>query len=211
MPLKIGSAIGGIGLVTSAIDIFSGKKKEKEAREQLKNLKRPMMETPQALLDKLSFYKNMTTGNMPGYQNLQNIADMNLAAGGGAISRGAQGSQDFMAAMQNLYGQNMMQQQQNAIKNSQFQQDFQNSQREGYASTLSDLARVQTEMFQVNQLQPYQQNYQQLSANMAAGQQQFAQGLGGIGSSIGNAMPFVGAGSGAKGWENLRAMYGPLG
>lgn len=213
MPITIGIITGVAGLAAGGFDMWQGKKKEKEAKEQLENLRRPMMDPSKALAEKSAFFKNMTSPNMPGYQGLQNIADMKLAQAGGAISRGTQTSQDYLAAMQNLYAQDMIQQQQNAYnynrENFQFQQDFRKFQAQNYGATLSEMAQNERDMFQTNQLQPYQQNYQQLSANMAAGQQQFAQGLGGIGSTISNAAPMIGAGSGTAGWENMRAMYGP--
>jgi hypothetical protein len=206
MPLGIGIATGAIGLISGGIDMYQGKKKEKEAREQLRNLKRPMMEVPAAQQQQVDLYSRMMSQDLPGMRMAQQAMDLNSARlGANALRVG--NSQDALSALTSLAEQQEVSGLQLAGQNAQYKERM----AQQYASSLGNLAQTQNEMFRVNQLQPYQQNYQQLSANMAAGQQQFAQGLGGIGSSFSGAAPMIGAGSGAAGWENMRAMYGTAG
>lgn len=204
MPLTIGIITGVAGLAAGGFDMFRGRKKEKEARKQLENLKRPMMGVPEAQQQQMQLYSQMMSQDLPGMRMAQQMMDLNTARlGANALRVG--NSQDALAALTSLAEQQEISGLQLAGQNAQYKDRM----AQQYAMGLGNLAQTQKEMFEVNQLQPYQQKYQQLSANMAAGQQQFSQGLGGIGSTIGNAMPFIGAGSGAAGWENMRAMYGP--
>lgn len=206
MPLTIGLVTGAVGLIGGGIDMWQGKQKEKEAREQLNKLKRPMMQVPAAQQQQVDLYGRMMSQDLPGMRMAQQAMDLNTARlGANALRVG--NSQDALSALTSLAEQQEVSGLQLAGQNAQYKERM----AQQYALSLGNLAQTQNEMFQVNQMQPYQQKYQQLSANMAAGQQQFAQGLGGIGSSFSNAAPMVGAGSGAAGWENMRAMYGALG
>jgi hypothetical protein len=203
MPLTIGLVTGAVGLIGGGIDMWQGKKKEKEARKQLENLKRPMMQVPEAQNQQLALYSQMMSQDLPGMRMAQQAMDLNTAKlGANALRVG--NSQDALSALTSLAEQQEVSGMQLAIQNAQYKERM----AQQYAMGLGNLALTQKEMFQINQLQPYMQKYQQLSANMAAGQQQFAQGLGGIGSSFSGAAPMIGAGSGAAGWENMRAMYG---
>lgn len=203
MPLTIGLVTGAVGLATSAYDIFSGKKKEKAAKDALNNLRRPMMQVPEAQKQQLALYGQMMSQDLPGMRMAQQMMDLNSAKlGANALRVG--NAQSALSALTSLAEQQEVSGLQLAGQNAQYKERM----AQQYAMGLGDLAQTQKEMFQINELQPYQQKYQQLSANLAAGQQQFSQGIGGIGSSIGNAMPFIGAGSGAAGWENMRAMFG---
>jgi hypothetical protein len=184
--------------------MFDGKKKEKAAKDALNNLKRPMMQVPEAKKQQLALYSQMMSQDLPGMRMAQQMMDLNSSKlGANALRVG--NAQSALSALTSLAEQQEVSGLQLAGQNAQYKERM----GQQYAMGLGELADIQQQMFTVNQLQPYQQKYQQLSANLAAGQQQFSQGLGGIGSTIGNAMPFIGAGSGAEGWENMRAMYGP--
>jgi hypothetical protein len=205
MPLTIGLITLGVGAVGGGAQTLIGRKQKKEAEEALKNQRRPTMGTPQELMEKLALFKNMTAGNMPGYQNLQSIADMNLAAGGGAISRGAQSSQDYMAAMQGMFGQNMMAQQQNAIQNSQFQQNFQTSQREAYAGVLGELAQQRMAEFQFNKVDPYNQARDMYMQNYQAGVSNMNSGINTMIGSAASSAPYMASG---HDWDKFGQIMG---
>lgn len=205
MPLTIGLITLGVGAIGGGIQAHQGNKQRKEAEDALRRQKRPEMTTPKEMLERLALYKNMTTGNMPGYQNLQNIADMNLAAGGGAISRGAQSSQDYMAAMQGMFGQNMMAQQQNAIQNSQFQQEFQTSQRENYAGVLGELAQQRMAEFQFNKVDPYNQARAQYQQNYQTGVQNMNSGINTIMGAGASSAPYLASG---HDWDKFNLIMG---
>jgi len=204
MPLTIGIITGVAGLAAGGYDMYQGKKKEKEAKNALKNLQRPMMQVPEAQKQQLALYSQMMSQDLPGMRMAQQAMDLNSAKlGANALRVG--NSQDALAALTSLAEQQEVSGLQLAGENAQYKERM----AQQYAMGLGGLAQTQKEMFQANQMQPYQQKFQQLSANMAAGQQQFAQGLQGVGSSVSGAAPMIGAGSGAQGWENMRAMYGP--
>jgi hypothetical protein len=75
---------------------------------------------------------------------------------------------------------------------------------ENYQSQLGNLAQTQQEMFNVNQMQPYQLKYQTYTNNLQQGRDLVNSGIQGIGSSIGSAMPFIASGAGAQGWTNFK-------
>jgi hypothetical protein len=207
-PLTMGLISGGIQGVGALTQTIIGAVQRKKALEAMKNQKRPMLETPEALKQKLALYAQQ--GDMPGYQNMQNMANMNLAMGGGAMSRGATSSQDLLAGMQNLYGQNMMQQQQNAMENA----NFQIGQRDKYAGALGELANQQLNEFQVNRMDPYNEARAMYMQNFQTGVGNINQGVNAMGSAVSSSLPFIAAGKGgdaaqdAAAWERYRQIMG---
>lgn len=225
MPLGIGIATGIAGLAVGSFDMYEGKQKEMEARRQLAKLVRPMMGVPEAQTRSVDLAEEqyrksqiMSVGDMPGYQAaIANLSRRNAANFGNA-SKASTSSSDLLSVITSGMESEQDKLLEFAISNA----DYQDRQKQlglqrqdnafaAYQSQLGGLANTQQQMFLTNQLGVYNEKYNQLSANMAAGQQQFAQGMQGLGSTVGSATPFIAAGSGAKGWENLRAMYGPLG
>lgn len=198
MGLISGGVQGAVGLTQTII----GAVQRKKALDALKNQKRPMLETPEALKQKLALYGQQ--GDMPGYQNMQNMANMNLAMAGGAMSRGAQSSQDLLAGMQNIYGQNMLQQQQNALENA----NFQVGQRDKYAGVLDQLSQQQLAEFQVNRMDPYNQARDMYLQNFQSGVSNIGQGVAGVSGGVTGALPFVAAGTGDKAWDRYRQIMG---
>lgn len=222
MPLTIGIITGVAGLAAGGFDMFQGRKKEKEAKQQMENLVRPMMGVPEAQtravdLAEEQYRKSqiMSVEDMPGYQAaIANLSGRNAANFANA-SKVSSSASDLLSVVTS----GMESEQDKLLEFAMSNANYQGNQRQlalqrqanalaAYQAQLGGLANTQQQMFLTNQLGVYNQKYDQLSANMAAGQQQFAQGLGGIGSTIGNAAPMIGAGSGAQGWENMRAMYG---
>jgi hypothetical protein len=205
MPITIGLVTLGIGAIGGGIQAYQGNKQKKEAEQALKNQVRPTMGTPEQLLQKLSLFSNMTARDMPGYQNMQNMANMNLASAGGAISRGSQSSLDYLSAMQGLYGQNMMQQQQNAIQNSQFQENFQTNQRQNYAAVLSELAQQKMAEFQFNKVDPYNQARAQYMQNYQAGVSNMNAGINNIIGGASSSTPYLASG---HDWDKFSQIMG---
>lgn len=195
MGLISGGIQGAVGLTQTVI----GAVQKKRAMEALKNQRRPMLETPEALKQKLALYSGQ--GDMPGYQNMQNMAAMNLAAGGGAMSRGAQSSQDLLAGMQNLYGQNMIQQQQNAMENA----NFQTGQRDKYASALSELTEQQVNQFQTNKMDPYNQARAMYMQNAQTGAGNINAGVNATVSGVSSSLPYIAAGDS---WDRFNQIMG---
>jgi hypothetical protein len=207
-PLTMGLISGGVQGAGALTQMIIGAVQRKKALEAMKNQRRPMLETPEALKQKLALYGQQ--GDMPGYQNMQNIANMNLAMGGGAMSRGAQSSQDLLAGMQNLYGQNLVQQQQNALENA----NFQIGQRDKYAGALGELAQNQLEQFQVNKMDPYNQARAMYMQNFQTGVGNINQGVNAMGGAVSSSLPFIAAGKGgdatadAAAWDRYRQIMG---
>jgi len=80
-----GAVNAGLGLATSTIDIIRGQRMAKQAKEDLKNLKRPMMQVPQAQRQQVELYRQAMTGGMPGQQAIGDTIGQSmpyLAAGG---------------------------------------------------------------------------------------------------------------------------------
>ena len=198
MGLISGGLQGGIALTQTII----GAVQKRKAMEALKNQRRPMMQTPEEMKQALALYSQ--GGDMPGYQNMQNMANMNLAAGGGAMSRAATSSQDLLAGMQGLYGENMMQQQQNAVTNA----NFQVGQRDKYASALSEMAQQKLNEFQVNRMDPYNQAREMYMQNFQTGVGNIGQGVAGAAGAVSSSLPFVAAGRGADAWDRYRQIVG---
>lgn len=198
-PLTMGLISGGVQGAVGLTQTIIGAVQKKRAMEALKNQKRPMMQTPEEMKQALALYSR--GGDMPGYQNMQNMANMNLAAGGGAMSRAATSSQDLLAGMQGLYGENMMQQQQNAITNA----NFQVGQRDKYASALSEMAQQKLNEFEVNKMEPYNQARAMYMQNFQTGAGNINAGVNATVSGVSNSLPYIAAGNS---WDKFNQIMG---
>lgn len=195
MGLISGGIQGAVGLTQTII----GSVQKKKAMEALKNQRRPVMQTPDEMKRSLALYAQ--GGDMPGYQNMQNMANMNLAAGGGALSRAATSSQDLLAGMQNLYGQNMVQQQTNALENA----NFQIGQRDKYASALSEMAQQKLNEFQVNKMAPYEQARAMYMQNFQTGAGNINAGVNAGVTGVSSSLPYIAAGNS---WDKFNQIMG---
>ena len=203
-----GAVNAGLGLATSTIDIIRGHRMAKQAKEDLKNLKRPMMQVPQAQRQQVELYRQAMTGGMPGQQAAQYMMDrqnqMAMANAAGA----ATSSQDLLSVATALGEQG----QTNQLALAEKAADFQSNAMSQYASGLGQLAQTQQEMFLTNQMDPFREKQAIYQANLQRGQGLRDQGFKGIGDTIGQSMPYFSAGgdNGKAGssWERFRAMYG---
>jgi NAD(P)H-dependent flavin oxidoreductase YrpB (nitropropane dioxygenase family) len=199
-PLGFGAITGGIGIGLSAIDIIRGNKMRKEAEQNLKNLNRPMMQVPEAQMQQVALARMMSNQGMPGYQMALGNLGMQNSRAFGQASRAATSSQDLLSVATQLGESSQDQMSQLAMSNAEYQR----SGMENYQSQLGNLAQTQQEMFNVNQMQPYQLKYQTYTNNLQQGRDMINSGMQGIGSSIGSAMPFIASGHGAQGWTNFK-------
>jgi hypothetical protein len=199
-PLGLGLITGGVGAALSAVDIIRGNRMRKQAEEDLRNLKRPMMTVPEAQIQQVELARMSATQDMPGYNLALQQQMLNTQQGLGNASRAATSSQDLLSvATAGMTGQQGALAQL-AMQNAQSQQQGMLN----YQETLGGLAETQKTMFDVNQMQPYQLKYQTYSNNLQQGREMINSGIQGIGSSIGAAMPFMAAGKGAQGWTNYK-------
>lgn len=204
----MGLISGGVQGGMSLAQLLIGMHQKNQAKEALAKQRQPMLQTPEALKQKLALYRN--PGDMPGYQNMQNMANMNLAAGGGAMSRGAQSSQDLLAGMLGLYGQNLTQQNQNALENA----NYQIGQKDLYAGVLDQLSQQQLAQFQVNKMDPYNRAREMYMQNFQTGVGNINQGVTGLTGAVSGSLPFVAAGRGgdekadAAAWDRYRQIMG---
>lgn len=201
-PLTLGLISGGVQGAVGLTQTIIGLSQRKKALEAMQNQKRPVLETPEALKRKLALYGQQ--GDMPGYQNMQNIANMNLAAAGGAMSRGATSSQDLLAGMQNIYGQNMLQQQQNAMENA----NFQIAQKDKYAGVLDQLSEQQLNQFQFNKAEPYNQARAMYMQNFQTGVGNINQGVNAFSGAVSSSLPYIAAGTGDEAWDRFNKIMG---
>lgn len=201
-PLTMGLISGGIQGAVGLTQTVIGAVQRKRALDALKNQRRPTLETPEALKQKLALYSQQ--GDMPGYQNMQNMANMNLAMAGGAMSRGAQSSQDLLAGMQNIYGQNMLQQQQNALENA----NFQVGQRDKYAGVLDQLSEQQLAQFQTNKMDPYDQARAMYMQNFQTGVGNINAGVNATVGGVSSSLPYIAAGKGEGAWDRFNLIMG---
>jgi hypothetical protein len=104
-----------------------------------------------------------------------------------------------------LYGQNMMQQQQNAIQNSQFQENFQTNQRQNYAAVLSELAQQKMAEFQFNKVDPYNQARAQYMQNYQAGVSNMNAGINNIIGGASSSTPYLASG---HDWDKFSQIMG---
>ena len=199
-PLGLGLITGGIGVGLSAVDIIRGNKMRKEAEQNLKNLKRPMMQVPEAQMQQLALARMMSNQGMPGYQMALGNLGMQNSRAFGQASRAATSSQDLLSVATQLGESSQDQMSQLAMSNAEYQR----SGMENYQQQLGLLAQTQQEMFNVNQMQPYQLKYQTYSNNLQQGRDMINSGIQGIGSSIGSVMPFISSGTGDQGWTNFK-------
>lgn len=199
-PLGLGLITGGIGVGLSAVDIIRGNKMRKEAEQNLKNLKRPMMQVPEAQMQQLALARMMSNQGMPGYQMALGNLGMQNSRAFGQASRAATSSQDLLSVATQLGESSQDQMSQLAMSNAEYQR----AGMENYQQQLGLLAQTQQEMFNVNQMQPYQLKYQTYSNNLQQGRDMINSGIQGIGSSIGSVMPFISSGTGDQGWTNFK-------
>jgi hypothetical protein len=202
--LGAGLIMGGVGSALSIVDIIRGERMRKRAEENLKNLKRPMMEVPQAQRQQMELYRQMATQGMPGQQAAQNMMDLQAQRAYGNASRAATSSQDLLGVATNLGEQQQINQLDLAGRAADYQTNAMNQ----YASGLGNLAQTQQNMFNVNQMQPYQLKYETYANNIQQGRELVGSGMQGIGSSIGAATPFIAAGGGEDSWKRYAAMFG---
>lgn len=202
--LGTGLIMGGVGSALSIVDIIRGERMRKRAEENLRNLKRPMMEVPEAQKQQMELYRQMVTGGMPGQQSVQSMMDLQAQRAYGNASRAASSSQDLLGAATNIGQQQQMAQ----LDLNRQAADYQFEANRQYAAGLGGLAQTQQEMFNVNQMQPYQLKFQTNTDNIQQGRQLVGSGMQGIGSSIGQAMPFIAAGGGDDSWARYASMFG---
>jgi hypothetical protein len=202
----MGLITGGIGVGLSAIDIIRGERMRKENEKNLRNLKRPMMEVPEAQRQQMELYRRMTTQGMPGQQAAQNMMDLQAQRAYGNASRAATSSQDLLGVATNLGEQQQM----NQLDLAGRAADYQSTAMNQYASGLGNLAQTQQEMFMMNKFQPFQEKRQQYQQNIQQGRELVSSGMQGIGSAIGGAMPLLAAGTGTDSWEKFSQMYGAM-
>jgi hypothetical protein len=202
--LGAGLIMGGVGSALSIVDIIRGERMRKRAEENLRNLKRPMMQVPQAKQQQMELYRQMATQGMFGQRAAQSMMDLQAQRAYGNASRAATSSQDLLGVATNLGEQ----QQINQLDLAGRAADYQTTATNQYASGLGNLAQTQQDMFNVNQMQPYQLKYQTNANNIQQGRELVGNGMQGIGSSIGGAMPFMAAGGGTDSWAKYAAMFG---
>lgn len=202
--LDTGLVMAGVGSALSIADIVRGERMRKRAEENIRNLKRPMMQVPEAQRQQMELYRQMMTGGMPGQQTAQYMMDLQAQRAYGNASRAATSSQDLLGVATNI-GQQQQLAQLGLAKEAA---DYQTTATNQYATGLGQLAQTQQEMFNVNQMQPYQLKYQTYANNLQQGRDLTSAGMQGIGSSIGGAMPFIAAGSGDDSWARYAAMFG---
>ena len=199
-PAALGAVTGAVGVGLSVFDIIRGERMRREAEKNLKNLKRPMMEVPQAQKQQMELYRQMMTGGMPGQQAAQYAMDLQAQRAYGNASRAATSSQDLLGVATNLGEQQQLAQ----LGLAKDAADYQTTAMNQYATGLGQLAQTQQEMFNVNQMQPYQLKYQTYTNNLQQGRDLVSSGIQGIGGTLGASMPYFAAG---KSWEDFRAMY----
>lgn len=202
-PLGLGLITGGIGVGLSAVDIIRGERMRKRAEENLRNLKRPMMSVPQAQQQQVTLASQMATQGMPGYQMALNNLGIQNSRAYGQASRAATSSQDLLAVATQLGESSQDQMSQLAMSNAEYQRAGMLN----YQQQLGGLADTQKEMFNVNQMQPYQLKYQTYTNNLMQGRELVNSGMQGLGSSIGAAMSYGAAGAGDEGWTNFKNMF----
>lgn len=202
-----GAAAGIAGVGLSAIDIIRGERMRKQAMKDLENLKRPMMTVPEAQKQQIAMAQMMMNQGMPGYQMALNNLGVQNSRAFGQASRAATSSQDLLAAATQGLESSQDQLSQLALTNAEYQR----SGMENYQTQLGNLAETQKEMFNVNQMQPYQLKYQTYTNNLQQGRDLVNAGIQGIGSTFGASMPYLAAGGGENSWENFRNMFGTQG
>jgi hypothetical protein len=95
----------------------------------------------------------------------------------------------------------MMQQQQNALANA----NFQTAQRDRYAGVLDQLANEQLSQFQTNKMDPYNQARAMYMQNFQTGASNINQGVNGMAGAVSSSLPYIAAGDS---WDTFNKIMG---
>jgi hypothetical protein len=166
--LAIGqAALGGIK------SIF-GASKASQAKKQLNALQRPMMQIPaeaSAALANAQKMALMTT--LPGQDIMQNNIGSNTQANVNALGEVATGG-SLLEGTNRAYQQGAKQISDLDVAAAQFNAANQGA----YRQELGQMTNLKNQQFQVNQLDPYNQKYQELTNQRSAGQSNMWGGIG---------------------------------
>lgn len=170
-----------IQLGPAAYQMVQGIKQTREGKEMQKNLgARVNYEIPEAAKQALGVMQSLASSReMPGQSNLENKLDLSQAGALGNIAQsGAMSSQDMMAALTNLGGQRMMQEQDIAQSAAQ---DYQQRQKD-LSGAYGDFA-VYQESKQADRQQDWYERSQAAAAMRGAGMENTLGALQGLSSA----------------------------
>ena len=179
-----------IQLGPAAYQMIQGIKQTREGKEMQKNLgARVNYEIPEAAKQALGVMQSLASSReMPGQSNLENKLDLSQAGALGNIAQsGAISSQDMMAALTNLGGQRMMQEQDIAQSAAQ---DYQQRQ-QALSGAYGNFAGYQ-EAKQADRQQDWYERSQAAAAMRGAGMENTLGAIQGIAGAAGSA---IGAGA----------------
>ena len=198
MPLPIMAAIAAAQAAMGIAKAISGGVQKSQAKKQLNALHRPMMQIPpEAQQALLNAQKQSLLTQLPGEDIMKNNIMSNTQANVNALGETATGG-SLLEGTNRAYQQGANQISQLDIAAAQFNAANQGA----YRQELGQMANLKNQQFQVNELQPYEQKYQELTNQRSAGQQNLWGGIGMAAQAAGSYL-------GMKQEQNLaNTMYG---
>jgi hypothetical protein len=162
MPVILAVA-GGIAVGKGVQSAIRANRAKKEIKKLEAGLKEPKYELPQELMATYNRQLGQRT-DMPGRKAAEYGMDMSIGQTLGAISQGAQGSSDIMAATTTLGAQRMMGGLNLAQTAADYQREAEKNKMQGLTNLSAQIGGYRDEMYTQNQLNPFLRTSAAISA-----------------------------------------------
>ena len=183
-PLTLMLIGGGVKAASGLVQTWIGHRQRKKALEGLDNLKDPQMEMPEGIEELIHLARVRAGREMPGMDRARDEFGARTSRGLDAVTRAARTSGDIMSATGDLYAEEMRNVRQLAVAGEDY-----TAAREGeLMGALRTKGQVEQQMFNINEMMPFQRKLNQYLSDAQVGGQNIAHGVGTAVGSIGDVM-----------------------
>jgi hypothetical protein len=208
-PVTLGLISMGVQGIPALFQGIGGLVNRNQAKKELENLKYPMRKMSSGITAaKDILTQQASMDQIPGQSMINSQLDQAISSQLGSATRAGMSSQDIMALASQLGEARLGQGMEMGIQAAGMQQQN----KANLANFLSGTyAQEQQDLYQNNILNPYLMKQQALTQKFQTGSANANQAVNTIGSSVMSAAPYIAAGRGDQGWENLFKYLGSVG